>query len=157
MTAKIPSTGPFEVFDEVAMLSQGSDDQSRPPLPRLVAAARHRHATNPRDRIYGLLGCLLHGRLNLSAAYDITLSQPFVDVLIKSYQAYGVLSLLHAVGSGWRSHDHDRPKQKLSQASWFVDLADSERLDQVQQRGVWPELRPRGCFPKLNSILDNTS
>jgi hypothetical protein len=56
---KIPSTDPFEVLKEVAMPSQGSDDQSRSPLVWLVAAARHRHATDPRDRVYGLLGLYL--------------------------------------------------------------------------------------------------
>ena len=68
------------MFNEVAMLSQGSDDQPRSPLRRLVAAARDRHATDPCDKTYGLLGFLPRGRLNLSAAYDIKLSQLFVDV-----------------------------------------------------------------------------
>jgi hypothetical protein len=147
-TAGLPGT-PLEELHECAKLALAHETYSvTSQLTQLILASRRCVATDPRDKVYALLGLLSDRHVKISPNYGITPWKVFADVVTSNYEADGDLSLLHACGSGWQ---HRKPQNTVGQElsdhpSWVVDLANPSAFEHIQDRAFWPKITPKGCF-----------
>jgi hypothetical protein len=145
---------PLRMLREVEGITQHLD-QFRVPsttiLTRLILATRDRVASDPRDRVYCLLGLIPEPWREISADYTISYWDLVERLVVNDLQNHQKLTLLHACGPRWNyvpriegraqimpelsasipSEDSDQPR-----SSWLPDIANPHLLDGVASRDV---------------------
>lgn len=124
----------------------------------LLRSTWNRHATNVRDKVYGVLG-LYSGDCQILPDYDLTVPQVMVqiakaavdetqclDILHFAWTRYFVNSTPNPAKHSWR--DIDEPNRDWHLPSWVPDW-ERPPIDRIVMRTItsWPKLE----FPDLHS------
>ena len=122
--------------------------ERRNPLKELLMASITRHATDPRDKLYALLGLLSQNSTRMRPDYTISYWQLIIDFLIDQVQSHEDLWFLHACGTDWevnrQRNDLDLRGSHKEQLSWVPDLLNPLSLKLISERRYVPKVHAPG-------------
>jgi hypothetical protein len=105
-------------------------------------ASSTRHAADPRDKLYALLGLLPQNLTRMHPDYTIPYWQLVINFVIDQAQRYEDLWFLHACGTDWevnrQRNDLDLGGSHEEQLSWVPDLLNPLSLKLVVERKYAP-------------------
>jgi hypothetical protein len=112
------SSNRFRRFDSRRSLRRVEEDRNARrrgyDLIDLIYRTKHLKSTDPRDKIYALLGLDESGDISVSPNYDDSISKVYTDFAIACIEAKGNLEIFYSAGIG-------HVVQNLPQPSWVPD------------------------------------
>ena len=132
--------GPLEALQRCTkiMQSEHGREEGRNPLEELLLASSMRYATDPRDKLYALLGLLTQTSTRIRPEYTIPYRQLVINFVIDQVRRHGDIWFLHACGT---DREVNRQGNNLNlggsheeQRSWVPDLLNPLSLKLISKR-----------------------
>ena len=136
--------GPLKALQKCTeiMQSEHRREEGQNPLKQLLTASSVRHATDPRDKLYALLGLLPQNSTRMRPDYTIPYRQLVKNFVIDQVRRYEDLWFLHACGTDWEVNRQrnglDLGRSNEEQLSWVPDLLNPLSLKLVLERPYAP-------------------
>ena len=132
--------GPLEALQKCTkiMQSEHGREEGQNPLKELLLASSMRYATDPRDKLYALLGLLTQTSTRIRPDYTIPYRQLVINFVIDQVRRHGDIWFLHACGTdregNRQRNDLDLGGSHEEQRSWVPDLLNPLSLKLISER-----------------------
>lgn len=143
ITETIGPKGPLEALRRCTEIMQSDQHRERRNLfKELLIVSSTRDATNPRDRIYALLGLMTRNTFQIRPDYRMSYWQLIADFVRDQVRSHSDLWFLHACGTSLRStrqfSRHELQESHGEKPSWLPDLLDPVLLKLISERHIFP-------------------